>query len=166
MDFDQTWYIHLYLVLKRIWNPIAFQGQRSRSPSQIFRWGDTPRFALPLYKIVLMMQTFGIICIKWSSPKQGILTLFAACLVTLAIIFKQRVWSLLFTVLVFALDYWISSFTENAQVRCTSAGNAQVDLVIGPCVKRTGLMHKCWKCTGWTSNRCVRKTHRCWRRTS
>ena len=26
----------LYLVLKRIWNPIDFQGQRSRSPSQIF----------------------------------------------------------------------------------------------------------------------------------
>jgi hypothetical protein len=25
-----------YLVLKRIWNPIDFQGQRSRSPGQIF----------------------------------------------------------------------------------------------------------------------------------
>jgi hypothetical protein len=25
-----------YLVLKRIWNPIDFQGQRSRSPDQIF----------------------------------------------------------------------------------------------------------------------------------
>ena len=41
-----------YLVLKRIWNPIDFQGQRSRSPGQIFRWGDTPRFALPLLKFV------------------------------------------------------------------------------------------------------------------
>ena len=37
-----------YLVLKRIWNPIDFQGQRSRSPGPIFRRGDTPRFALPL----------------------------------------------------------------------------------------------------------------------
>jgi len=37
-----------YLVLKRIWNPIDFQGQRSRSPGQFFRRGDMPRFALPL----------------------------------------------------------------------------------------------------------------------
>ena len=37
-----------YLVLKRIWNPIDFQGQRSRSQVQIFRQGDTPRFVLPL----------------------------------------------------------------------------------------------------------------------
>ena len=36
------------LVLKRIWNPINFQGQRSRSPGQIFRRGDTPRFVLLL----------------------------------------------------------------------------------------------------------------------
>jgi hypothetical protein len=34
--------------LKRIWNPIDFQGQRSRSQGLIFRRGDTPRFALPL----------------------------------------------------------------------------------------------------------------------
>ena len=40
-----------YLVLKRIWNPIDFQGQRSRSPGQIFRRGDMPRFALPLFKL-------------------------------------------------------------------------------------------------------------------
>jgi hypothetical protein len=26
----------IYIVLKRVWNPIDFQGQRSRSPSQIF----------------------------------------------------------------------------------------------------------------------------------
>ena len=38
-----------YLVLQRIWNPIDFQGQRSRSPGQIFRRGNTPRFALPLF---------------------------------------------------------------------------------------------------------------------
>jgi hypothetical protein len=38
-----------YLVLKRIWNPIDFQSQRSRSPGQIFRRGDTPRFALVLF---------------------------------------------------------------------------------------------------------------------
>jgi hypothetical protein len=40
-----------YLALKRIWNPIDFQGQRSRSPGQIFMRGDTPRFALPLFWI-------------------------------------------------------------------------------------------------------------------
>ena len=40
-----------YLVLRRIWNPIDFQGQRSRSPGQIFRWGDMPRFALLLFCI-------------------------------------------------------------------------------------------------------------------
>ena len=38
-----------YLDLKRIWNPIDFQGQRSRSHGLIFRRGDTPRFALPLF---------------------------------------------------------------------------------------------------------------------
>jgi hypothetical protein len=37
-----------YLVLKRIWNHINFQCQRSRSPGQIFRRWDMPRFALPL----------------------------------------------------------------------------------------------------------------------
>ena len=31
MDFDQTWYM-----LRRVWNPIDFQGQRSMSPDQIF----------------------------------------------------------------------------------------------------------------------------------
>jgi len=39
----------MYLVFKRIWNPIDFQGQRSRSPGQIVRRGDTPRFALPSF---------------------------------------------------------------------------------------------------------------------
>jgi hypothetical protein len=34
-----------YLDLKRIWNHIDFQGQRSRSQDLIFRWGDTPPFA-------------------------------------------------------------------------------------------------------------------------
>ena len=43
-----------YLVLKKIWNPINFQGQRSRG--QIFRRGDTPRFALPL--LFLFSMTF------------------------------------------------------------------------------------------------------------
>ena len=38
-----------YLDLKRIWNRIYFQGQRSRSQGLIFRRGDTPRFALPLF---------------------------------------------------------------------------------------------------------------------
>jgi hypothetical protein len=40
-----------YLVLKRIWNPIDFQGQRSRSLGQIYRRGDTPRFALLLFTV-------------------------------------------------------------------------------------------------------------------
>jgi hypothetical protein len=36
--------------------------------------GSFTRFMviIGLYKIVLMMQTFGIVCIKWYSPKQGI----------------------------------------------------------------------------------------------
>ena len=38
-----------YLDLKRIWSPIDFQGQRSRSQGLFFRRGDTPRFALPLF---------------------------------------------------------------------------------------------------------------------
>jgi hypothetical protein len=39
-----------YLILKRVWNPIDFQGYRSKinSLGQMFRRGDTPRFALPL----------------------------------------------------------------------------------------------------------------------
>jgi hypothetical protein len=41
----------IYLDLKRIWNRIDFQGQRSRSQGLIFRRGDTPRFALPLFYI-------------------------------------------------------------------------------------------------------------------
>ena len=43
-----------YLDLKRIWNPIDFQGQRSRSQGLIFRRGDTPRFALPLLKYIFL----------------------------------------------------------------------------------------------------------------
>jgi hypothetical protein len=50
------WYIYwiltklgTYLDLKRIWNRIDFQGQRSRSQGLIFRRGDMPRFALPLF---------------------------------------------------------------------------------------------------------------------
>jgi hypothetical protein len=42
-----------YLVLRRIWNPIDFQGQRSRSQGQIFRRVDTPRFALPLFDLTI-----------------------------------------------------------------------------------------------------------------
>ena len=40
-----------YLVLKRIWNPIDFQVQRS--PGQIFRRGDMPCFALPWLFIII-----------------------------------------------------------------------------------------------------------------
>jgi hypothetical protein len=51
-----------YLVLKRIWNHIDFQGQRSRSPGQIFRRGDTPHFALPLLNGVLSrVMTFNLL---------------------------------------------------------------------------------------------------------
>ena len=47
-----------YLVLKRIWNPIDFQGQRSRSLGQIFRRGDTPCFVLPLFYITCAFACF------------------------------------------------------------------------------------------------------------
>ena len=43
-----------YLDLKRIWNPIDFQGQRSQG--LIFRQGDTPRFALPLFSCRFFLQ--------------------------------------------------------------------------------------------------------------
>ena len=39
-----------YLDLKRTWNLIDFQGQRSRSQGLICRRGDTPRFALSLFR--------------------------------------------------------------------------------------------------------------------
>jgi hypothetical protein len=45
-----------YLVLKRIWNPIDFQSQRSRSPGKIFRQGDTP--ALPLFSLDLVSMIY------------------------------------------------------------------------------------------------------------
>ena len=50
-----------YLVLKRIWNPIDFQGQRSRSPGLIFRRGDTPHFALPLLIIDFILISQKVI---------------------------------------------------------------------------------------------------------
>jgi hypothetical protein len=43
-----------YLDLRRIWNHIDFQGQRSRSQGLIFRRGDMPRFALPLFNVLLI----------------------------------------------------------------------------------------------------------------
>ena len=53
-----------YLVLERIWNPIDFQGHRSRSPGQIFRRGDTPRFALPLLlrTVSEFLYLFPMVC--------------------------------------------------------------------------------------------------------
>jgi hypothetical protein len=45
-----------YIVLKRIWNPIDFQSQRSRSPGKIFRRGDTPR--LPLFSLDLVSMIY------------------------------------------------------------------------------------------------------------
>ena len=49
-----------YLDLKRIWNHIDFQGQRSRSHGLIFRRGDTPRFALPLLIFVMTLIAIRI----------------------------------------------------------------------------------------------------------
>jgi hypothetical protein len=63
MDFDQTC---TYLVLKRIWNPIDFQGQRSRSPGQIFRRGDTPHFALPLFRIMVYSGFYSHVIMVYS----------------------------------------------------------------------------------------------------
>ena len=51
-----------YLDLKKIWNPIDFQGQRSRSQGLSFRRGDTPRFALPLFDIVFLNLKAFIKC--------------------------------------------------------------------------------------------------------
>jgi hypothetical protein len=55
MDFDQTWYTlkesGTLLILKVI-------GQRSRTPGQIVRQGDTPRFALPLFCVVFCRSLF------------------------------------------------------------------------------------------------------------
>ena len=52
-----------YLDLKRIWNRIDFQGQRSRSQGLIFRQGDMPRFALPL--LLLLCWLFYVDKIYW-----------------------------------------------------------------------------------------------------
>jgi hypothetical protein len=46
-----------YLVLKRIWNPVDFQGQRS--PGQILRRGDKQRFALPLFVFIPDMKVYS-----------------------------------------------------------------------------------------------------------
>ena len=45
-----------YLDLKRIWNPIDFQVQGSQG--LILRRGDMPRFALPLFNLTCINQTF------------------------------------------------------------------------------------------------------------
>jgi hypothetical protein len=52
---------------KRIWNPLDFQGQRSRSQGLIFRWGDTPCFALPLSAHLTrrVMWAIAILQIWW-----------------------------------------------------------------------------------------------------
>jgi hypothetical protein len=52
-----TFVVPLSLDLKRIWNPIDFQGQRSRSQGLIFRRGDTPRFALPFFIYLTYVST-------------------------------------------------------------------------------------------------------------
>jgi hypothetical protein len=66
-----------YLVLKRIRNPIDFQVQRSRSPGQIFRRRDTPRFALPLFNFystyfMRVQYSFFILIIFSYFPFMGI----------------------------------------------------------------------------------------------
>jgi protein-S-isoprenylcysteine O-methyltransferase Ste14 len=65
-----------------------------------------------LYKIVLVVQSFGIVCMEWYSPKQGIQTLVTACLGTLGCSFEQHAWSIANVILVFALGYLIRSFTH------------------------------------------------------
>jgi hypothetical protein len=62
-----------YLVLKRIWNSVDFQGQRSRSPGQIFRRGDTPRFALPVF---ILMSLNGVDCCSLVSVKKKLFIYF------------------------------------------------------------------------------------------
>jgi hypothetical protein len=57
-----------YLVLKRIWNPIDFQGHRSKSPGQIFRQGDMPRFALPLFTLVHVSYNNGSKYVQTNVP--------------------------------------------------------------------------------------------------
>ena len=47
-----------YVVLRRVWKPIYFQGQRSRSQGLIFRRVDTPRFALPLLSLGMFAMPF------------------------------------------------------------------------------------------------------------
>jgi hypothetical protein len=65
-----------YLVPKRIWNPIDFQGQMSRSPGQICRRGDAPRFALPLLQSVHKDVTEG----RTDGRKEALLYPFATSL--------------------------------------------------------------------------------------
>ena len=49
-----------YILLKRIWNPIDFQGQRSRSQGLIFRRGCTPRFASALLILMSLFDRNGL----------------------------------------------------------------------------------------------------------
>jgi hypothetical protein len=46
--------------LGKFWNPIDLQGHMSRPLGQMFRQGDTPRFALPLLNVKLPMQSVPI----------------------------------------------------------------------------------------------------------
>jgi hypothetical protein len=59
-----------YLVLKKSWNPIDFQGQRSRSPGQIFRQGDMPRFALPLFTFLTETSAFSLVYLHFEDESQ------------------------------------------------------------------------------------------------
>jgi hypothetical protein len=52
-----------YLAHKRIWNPIfKVIDQRSRSLGQIFRRGDMPRFALPLFLVKIHWRMLILEC--------------------------------------------------------------------------------------------------------
>jgi hypothetical protein len=45
-----------------IWNPIDFQGQRSTSQGLIFRRGDMPRFAFPLFFLIFHWRMLILEC--------------------------------------------------------------------------------------------------------
>jgi hypothetical protein len=87
MDFDQTWYIlresGTLLILKVI-------GQRSRSPGQIVRQGDTPRFALPLFCVVFCRSLF-ILLSFYFWPLYFLSFFDQRLLITISVIFKLLV---------------------------------------------------------------------------
>ena len=87
MDFDQTLYIlspyGTLLIFKVI-------GQRSRSPGEIVRRGDTPRFALPLFCVVFSRSLF-ILLFFYFWPLYFLSFFEQQLLITISVIFKLLV---------------------------------------------------------------------------